>query len=92
MEIAVQVNGKLRAKLTVATGAAKEDAIAAAKAEPMLRKRWRAKPVLVCKAAGQHRRKHARGKITREKVERRFPHHAGGPGAGRHGEMYAENL
>lgn len=44
VEIAVQVNGKLRAKLTVATGAAKEDAIAAAKAEPMLRKRWRAKP------------------------------------------------
>lgn len=31
VEIAVQVNGKLRAKLTVATGAAKEDAIAAAK-------------------------------------------------------------
>ncbi len=34
VEIAVQVNGKLRARLTVAADIAKEDAIAAAKAEP----------------------------------------------------------
>ena len=34
VEIAVQVNGRLRAKLTVATGIAKEEAVAAAKAEP----------------------------------------------------------
>ena len=34
VEIAVQVNGKLRGRITVAADIAKEDAIAAAKAEP----------------------------------------------------------
>ena len=46
MEIAVQVNGKLRAKLTVATGAAKEDAIAAAKAEPNVAKALEGKTIV----------------------------------------------
>ena len=45
VEIAVQVNGKLRAKLTVATGAAKEDAIAAAKAEPNVAKALEGKTI-----------------------------------------------
>ena len=45
VEIAVQVNGKLRAKLTVATGAAKEDAIAAAKAEPNVAKAQEGKTI-----------------------------------------------
>ena len=51
-----------------------------------------AKSVLVCKATGQHRRKHARGKIARKKMERRFPHHSVSPGAGRHGQMHVEDL
>ena len=45
VELAVQVNGKLRAKLTVATGAAKEDAIAAAKAEPNVAKALEGKTI-----------------------------------------------
>ncbi len=45
VEIAVQVNGKLRARLTVAADIAKDDAIAAAKAEPAVAKTIEGKTV-----------------------------------------------
>ena len=45
IEIAVQVNGKLRARLTVAADIAKEDAIAAAKAEPNVAKELAGKTI-----------------------------------------------
>ena len=45
VEIAVQVNGKLRARLTVAADTSKEDAVAAAKAEPNVAKELAGKTV-----------------------------------------------
>ena len=46
VEIAVQVNGKLRARLTVAADIAKEDAIALAKADPAVAKAVEGKTVV----------------------------------------------